>query len=207
MIGITNDRNLYGAKVFGKFMDLKRAWPNSGGDPISADQVERNKYTISYRLRELQSELNNYLKDSEDPGKYEYYQNKVQNNKLRGTLRLLYVICSVSKEIIDNMIHVINNPDLYNDELRQTINEMASIWLGFYKNNTRNTLKRRLIDNATTYFTNPNLFLKKPAEPPEEPPVAPPMAPPMAPSQKPQVVIPEEPQWHPHRNHYRISLN
>ena len=169
MIGVTNDRNLYGAKVFDNLMWIRRKWPNPGSDPIEADQVERTKDDLKYRLQEFQYELNNYLKDSEDPGKYEYYQNKVQNNKLRGTLRLLYVICGVSKEIIDNMIHVINNPDLYNDEIRQSLKNIDDMCNGFNRNNAgvKQTLKQRLKNDAMTYFRNPNKYLNPNRNPQE----------------------------------------
>ena len=179
---INNGRDAYDEYADYRFNDFRTAWPvgtwsDDRADPIRADQVEGTKKTVD-----------KYLKAIEDPRNQVYYNHRVKNTRLASTLRFLYFTCHVSKEIVDNMIHVINNPDLYKDELQQTLNEMGSTWLGFHKNNddVKQALKRRLKDNAATYFTNPNLYLKHPEKPPEAPPVVPPMAPPVVPQSKPK---------------------
>ncbi|KAK8877913.1 hypothetical protein M9Y10_004676, partial [Tritrichomonas musculus] len=129
---------------------MRRYWPNPGGDPIRADQVEDTKKKFRYYVERFLEATDSYLKSINDPKRFAYYRSRVQGTRLQGTLKFLYDTCSVSKEIIDNMIHVINNPDLYKDELQQTINDMASTWAGYYKNNAdvKKTLRQTLKDNA-----------------------------------------------------------
>ncbi|KAK8878700.1 hypothetical protein M9Y10_005480, partial [Tritrichomonas musculus] len=181
MINVANNgRDAYDEYADYRFNDFRNAWPvgtwsDDSGDPIRADQVEGTKKKFMDILSRFIETVNKYLKAIEDPRKYAYYGHRVKNTRLCNTLRFLYNDCSVSKEIIDNMIQVINNPDLYNDALQRMLNEMGSIWLGFLKNDAdeRQALKRRLKDNAATYFTNPNKYLKSQPKPPMAPPQIP----------------------------------
>ena len=112
--------------------------------------------------------------DSSEEGEEEEAYSEVPS-KYRGFLMYLYTVCRISDEIINNMIHIINNPELYEDEIVNAIVEMWQHWArtDFHCVDQIVNLKKRLTGYATTYFKYPKQYLK----PPEELPVAPPQIP------------------------------
>ncbi|KAK8877895.1 hypothetical protein M9Y10_004658, partial [Tritrichomonas musculus] len=171
-----NGRDAYGDGAYYRFNEFRTTWPagtwlNERADPIRADQVEGTKKKFMRILPRFIEAVDKYLNTIEDPRNQVYYTHRVKNARLASTLKFLYFTCHVSKEIVDNMIHIINNPDLYKDELQQTLNEMGSIWLGYSGNNAdvKKDLRQRLINMSETYFTNPNLYLKSQPKPPQIP--------------------------------------